>query len=384
MKKIKSLLILLLGVFILFSCSQHKKETTQVFNDPRVKQIDSVINERNKQDLFQGQIVITEKGNVLYERNIGFAERSWNLPIDRKTKFDIASINKSMICGLVLKAVEEGKLNLTDKLKALLANYSYEGKFHPDITLHHMMSHSSGLPDYEGISEDLRMNNFIKFKRSRFSNEEYVNFISKLEPVADPEEQFYYSNFAYHLLAIILEDTYDQGLSEILFEKLTKPLGLKNTVSASKNEKIIENLANAYQFKETTNQWEETPFIDLSLGRRIFSTASDLNRWGLSMSNPGYLSESSLKLIKTNHLKEISNSISYGYGWVIVNENNKSQMGDLGIEKPYIIHGGSTDGYKSLLISINEGEFVISFLSNVGNRTDELNLGKIITHILTK
>lgn len=384
MIKNKNLLILLFVGFILLSCSQNKTEKTQSITDPRIKEIDSVIIARNKQDLFQGQIVITENGNVIYENNIGLADRSWNIPVDGTAKYDIASINKSMISALIMKAVEQEKLSLNDKLIDLLKDYKYEGSFHPDISLHHMMSHNAGLPDYDGVSEDLRMNGFLKLKRSRFTNTEYVDFISKLKPIANPGEQFYYSNFAYHLLAIIIEDIYGQAFADVLYENLTKPLGLKNTVATSRNEKIIKKLADAYQFNEATNQWEETPFIDLSLGRRIFSTASDLNRWALSMSNPGYLSESSLKIIKTNHLKDISNSVSYGYGWVTVNKENKSQFGDLGIEKPYIIHGGSTDGYRSLLISINEGEFVISFLSNVGNRTDELNLGKIITHILIK
>jgi hypothetical protein len=59
-------------------------------------------------------------------------------------------------------------------------------------------------------------------------------------------------------------------------------------------------------------------------------------------------------------------------------------MGDLGIDTPYIIHGGSTDGYKAMLININQGAYVISFLSNVGNRTNEMQLAQKITKILMK
>ncbi|WKK79954.1 hypothetical protein [Marivirga arenosa] len=67
MIKNKNLLILLFVGFILLSCSQNKTEKTQSITDPRIKEIDSVIIARNKQDLFQGQIVITENGNVIYE-----------------------------------------------------------------------------------------------------------------------------------------------------------------------------------------------------------------------------------------------------------------------------------------------------------------------------
>lgn len=167
-------------------------------------------------------------------------------------------------------------------------------------------------------------------------------------------------------------------------EKLTLPLGLNNTVSAGLNERVIPKLAQAYTYQSSTEEWLENPFIDLSLSRRIFSTAADLNRWAQVMDNPGWLTESSLNRMKQNHQAGISKDFTYGYGWVIFDEEHKSAMGDLGIAKPYIIHGGSTDGYKSMLININQGEYVISFLSNVGNRTNEMQLAQKIIEILIK
>ena len=289
-----------------------------------------------------------------------------------------------MIAALVLKAEEEGKLHLEDRLVDLLSGFSYEGNFHPEITLHHLLSHSSGLPDYDGVSEALRRDQFLSFKRLRFTNESYVDFISKIEPINKPEQQFYYSNFAYHLLPILLEETYQKPFSELLKEKLTRPLGLEHTVSKSNNEIVIPKLAQAYNYQEGTGQWHQNQFIDLSLGRRIFSTASDLNRWAQVMDNPGWLSAVSLELMQQNHLAEIDEKFSYGYGWVVIDDENKSRMIDLGIEQPYIIHGGSTEGYKAMLININQGTYVISFLSNVGNRTHERELAQEIVNILIK
>ncbi|MEZ5041844.1 MAG: hypothetical protein R2828_18255 [Saprospiraceae bacterium] len=111
-------------------------------------------------------------------------------------------------------------------------------------------------------------------------------------------------------------------------------------------------MAQAYTYQTSTGQWLENPFIDLSLSRRIFSTAADLNRWAQVMDNPGWLTEVSLNLIKQNHQSGIGDKVNYGYGWVVFDQKNKREMGDLGISKPYIIHGGSTDGYKSMLINI--------------------------------
>ena len=378
---------LLLGVFAIYmiiGCQSQEKKTFIEEKSIHAKQIDSFVKSLYEQDMFQGGVVITQNGETIYEKYLGLADRSWNIPFDKDIKLDIASVNKSMIAALALKAVEEGRLKLESRLVDLLSGFSYSGHFHPQITLHQLLSHRSGLADYDGIEEWLQKDNFLKFKRSRFTDEAYVDFISKVTAVSEPGKQFYYSNFAYHLVAIILAKTYEMPFSQVLKEKLTVPLGLKNTVSESVNETVIPKLAQAYTLEESTGQWLQNPFIDLSLSRRIFSTASDLNRWAQVMDNPGWLTEASLKLMKQNHQSGIGEKFSYGYGWVVFDEENKSEMGDLGINKPYIIHGGSTDGYKSMLININHGEYVISFLSNVGNRTNEMQLAQKIVNILIK
>lgn len=373
----------MIGLIVLIALvACQTKHINQDQKSQQIREIDSLMISRDQQDSFHGGIVISQNGKVIYENYLGTADRSWDIPVTKNVKIDIASVNKSMIAALVLKAVEDGKLSLNNKLVDLLNGFSFEGRFHPDITLHQMLCHSSGLPDYDQLPDDLRKNKFMKFKRMRFTNEEYVDFISKIEPVNEPGKQFYYSNFAYHLLAIILEETFEMPFGQILKEKLTSPLGLDHTVSASKNEETIKYLAKGYNFDDNTGEWLQNPFTDLSLGRRIFSTASDINRWAMVMDNPGYLSAHSLKQMKTNHLTGISKSVSYGYGWVVVDAENKSEMGNLEIELPYIIHGGSTDGYKAMLININNGEFVISFLSNAGDRTRELQLAKQIVHLL--
>lgn len=381
---LKSSCSILIFLLLLVSCQTSNSDTVLEDVKKPIQKIDSLLKAQNAKDLFHGQLVLSHHNEVVYENSLGVADRNWRISIEKDTRFDIASVNKSMIAALVMKAVEDGLLNLDDLLIDLLKDFSYQGQFHSEITLHHLLSHSSGLPDYDAVSDDLKRKNFQKFKRLHFSNEEYVDFISRLKPINDPDKQFYYSNFSYHLIAIILENTFGKSFPSILKEHLTDPLGLKNTFSISTNRTIASKLAEGYTYDQKTEQWLKNPFIDLSLGRRIFSTAADLNRWAQVMDNPGYLSAASLKLMQLNHLSHLGEDISYGYGWVVFDKDTKSFMGDIGIDKPYIIHGGRTDGYKAMLININRGEYVLSMLSNTGNRTNELELTKKIIHILIK
>jgi D-alanyl-D-alanine carboxypeptidase len=81
------------------------------------------------------------------KKYLGIADRTWDIPVDKNSKnFDIASVNKSMIAALVVKAAEEGKWALDDTLEDLLQKLGLEGRFDPNISLHQMLCHTAGLP----------------------------------------------------------------------------------------------------------------------------------------------------------------------------------------------------------------------------------------------
>ena len=370
----------LMGLVLLISLNTFAQKNSLMI---KLKtRLDSLFETENQSDRFHGTVVIGNKENILYQKAIGIANRSWGTPMEMEGRFDIASINKSYFAALVLIAIEEGRLSLDDKLVDLLQKYDYQGSFSSEITVHQMLSHTSGLPDYDAVPPEIAGPRFIKFKRKHFNNAEYVDFISQLKIVGKPGKQFYYSNFAYHMLGIILEDTYQQHFSEILEEKICKPFQIKNTYAAKVREEVHPKLVEAYSYHSDTQKWQSNDYIDLSLGRRIFASSLDLYQWGLIMCDNSLLSKTSLKLMQTNHVKAINPNISYGYGWVVFDGQKEYDMGNLSIDKKYIIHGGATQGYKSMLIIIEQGEFIITFLSNVGDRTNEIQLAQKITHIL--
>lgn len=368
--------------FCLLSCEE-KEQKAYSNSAPLAARLDSLLTHENREDRFHGTLVIGRHNSIIYSKAVGVADRVWDIRMQLDYRFDIASLNKAFFAALVLIAVQEGKLNLRDKLHELLKEYKYTGKYSPEITIHHLLTHTSGLPDYGGVSTELAQNNFSRFKRLHFSNAKYVDFISQLEPVNQPGKQFYYSNFAYHLLAIILEDAYQKPFPELLEEKICQPLGLTSTFAATSNQQVHKDVVEAYNYAEERKQWERNNFIDLSLGRRIFSTAPDLHKWAVAMNNESLLSKEALAIMQTNHLAEISPAASYGYGWIVFDGKEQYEMGNLMIDRQYLIHGGATEGYKSMLINIEGGAYIIAFLSNVGARTNEMELAQKITNLLT-
>ena len=375
--KVNLFLLIAVASFLHCSSPSKKEEKTDLFIE-----LNNLIEAEHKAGRFNGTVLIGTKDSIIYKKAIGKANRVWNVPLKIEHRFDIASVNKSFIAALILIAIEEEKLNLTSTLIDLLSKYSYSGEYSSEITVHQLLSHTSGLADYSAVAKELSSNNFRAFKRQHFNNAEYVDFISQVPLVNEPGKQFYYSNFAYHLLCIILEDVYQKPFKEILREKICIPLKLKHTFSTDDNQTVFPNLTEAYTFQKSDSTWKRNSFIDLTLGRRIFSSSEDLYKWGKAMNEVSWISSETLIKIQTNYIKKITPNVSYGYGWVVYEASETYRVGDLEIDHPYIIHGGETGSYKSMIVNINKGDWIITWLSNTGQHFNEIQFTKKITHIL--
>lgn len=80
--------------------------------DPRLSSIDSLISLEYENRRFSGSVVIGSKDIILFQKHMGQASMVWNIPVRADTRFDIASVNKSFIAGLIMIAVQEKKYNL--------------------------------------------------------------------------------------------------------------------------------------------------------------------------------------------------------------------------------------------------------------------------------
>ena len=372
---------LILTIAILTSCGSPQNADGDATRSTR---LDSALVAQSEKSGFNGCLTVAINDSIIYSRSTGLANIVHDISITDSTRFDIASLNKSFIAALVLIAVEEGYFSLDDRLTTLLSDLHYTGEFHDSITIHQLLCHTSGLPDYSGIADvfpELARDNFKSFKKTHYTNQEYIDFISQLPPAGEPGNQFYYSNFGYHVLCILLEETYHNTFSEILTEKITAPLGLQNTLNVL-DYQLVPGLAIAYTQDELSGNWQENDYIDLSLGRRIFSTTEDLLKWAQAIQSGEILSESSTKSMLSNQLESITDQFSYGYGWVIFERGDRFRKGDLQIDQSYFIHGGQTGGYKSMLANIDDGSVIISMLTNTGTELDETEFLASLTNTI--
>ncbi len=148
MKTLPKLLLLILFIFIFNANAQDK-----------VQKIDGLMNKYHELNQFNGEVLVSENGKVIYEKGFGYANMEWKIPNDGETKFRLGSITKQFTAMLIMQLVEKGKLSLDGKISDYLPYYPKEtGDM---ITVHELLNHTSGIFNYTNDPDFFRKDSFF-------------------------------------------------------------------------------------------------------------------------------------------------------------------------------------------------------------------------------
>src|SRR5437762_9724935 len=254
-----------LGAFILLSifnvsCSQTK-----------IDKLDKLISAYSENGQFNGSVLVAEKGIIIYKKGFGLANVEWNIPNQPDTKFRLSSVNKQFTAMLILQLVAKNKLKLDVPISTYLPDYP---KKNGDIlTIHHLLTHTSGIPSYTDFPF------FRDMMRDAYSPEEIVNLFADSALEFTPGEKFEYSNSGYILLGYIIEKITGKSYEQELQSKIFTPLKMNNT-GYDHNSTVIKNRASGYNRIGTT--FQNANYIDMSVpfsAGGIYSTVEDLYLW---------------------------------------------------------------------------------------------------------
>jgi len=188
----------------------------------KAAQIDSLLRLYHLYGMFNGSALVAESGKVIYKKGFGLANMDWNIPNAPDTKFRIGSITKQFAAMLIMQLVEKGKIKVDGKITDYLPDYRKDTG--DRVTIHHLLTHTSGIPSYTGLPgfwSDSTRNPYAL---------EYVvkNFCSgNLE--FEPGAKYVYNNTGYYLLGAIIEKVSGKPFAEVLTENILKPLQMQNT-----------------------------------------------------------------------------------------------------------------------------------------------------------
>ncbi|WP_081212135.1 serine hydrolase [Salegentibacter sediminis] len=352
--------LLLPGVLFLFtliSAAQSKPEM-----------IEELMEKYSEYQQFNGSVLVAENGNVIYKDGLGLANMEFNIPNEPDTKHRLGSITKQFTAMLVLQLVENGKLELDKPISEYLPEYT--GPAADKVTIHHLLTHSSGIPSYNSFPGF-----FENQSRDPYTPGEFVKTFADSTLQFTPGEKFVYNNSGYFLLGHIIEKVSGKTYEEMLKENIFEPLEMKNS-GYDHHAHIIKNRAAGYE--RVGNGYRNAPYLDMSIpyaAGSLYSTVEDLYLWDRALYEEELLNE---KLKEQMFSAQIKDGDSYyGYGWAI----RKMPIGKTKDSILTIAHGGGINGFNTLLMRIPEDQHLIVLLNNTGG-TNLGEMARSITNIL--
>ncbi len=289
-----------------------------------------------------GVFMIAKGGKPIYQKAFGKANLELAVDLTSKNVFQLGSMTKQFTAVAILILEEQGKLNVKDFVSKYIPDYPSGDK----ITLHHLLTHTSGIKDFT------KMKAIQQIAEKDLSPKELVDFF-KNEPVDfEPGEKFEYNNSGYVVLGHIIELVSGETFEKYIKKNIFKQLEMNNSRYASDIE-IVAKRAYGYHKKESgyVNKTKISFSIPFSSGS-LMSTVEDMLKWQNALNRNLLLNANSTKKAFTKYRLNNSEEFTYGYGWHL------KEMDGTPIQE----HGGSIFGFKTMAVYIpSEDIYVIGF-----------------------
>ncbi len=307
------------------------------------------------QNGFSGVVLVAEDGKILAENAMGMRSFESQIPLKATDIFELASVSKQFTAMMVMMCKEKGMLNFDDSVSRYL-DIPYSG-----ITIRNLLTHTSGLPDYQAI-----MNEHWD-KTQVAGNPDILGYLRKYHPpiLAAPGEKYEYSNTGYVLLASIVEKASGRDFIELTREWIFKPLGMKNTEIRTLEEKAAVSNFAAGHLKDSlgnyinANKFHSSDYT-VWLGNRkgpgrVSSNVYDLLIWDQALYSAKLVSEATLEEAFKPQILNDGKRRYYGFGWDL---EPKSPFGRM------VSHTGDNPGYKTIIVRYIEENRTIIILNN--------------------
>ena len=345
--------VITICLFALLSC--HETEDSREFLRKVNPIMDEYLSAHTFNGKFNGSLLVSSGDSIIHFNTYGFADRDSKAPIDDSTKFLIGSITKTFTAMGILLLEKAGKFTLASKL----SNYFAEFPKSDNVTIHQLLTHTSGIRDYHYFQS------WVELSKSELTTMDVINQVTTDPYGFKPASNFRYSNTGYIFLGLIIEQLSGKSFSEYIQEAILDPLALKNTGIIT-NEITPSGLAKGYT--TTPKHTADAQYINYNQpfsSGNMYSTAWDLQCFTKAVINSELLPKAKTKEIFEN------NGGYYGYGW---------GLRDFDGTKGYGHHGGM-NGFWGSITYLTESQTFMCFLTNDDN-TPKYTINRDLVKIL--
>lgn len=292
-----------------------------------------------KLDRFSGAILVARDGHIVHERGYALANVEWAVPNQADTKFRIGSLTKQFTAMAILMLQEQDKLHVSDRICTYIRPCPAAWQA---ITIHELLTHTSGIPDYVEFPD------FSRTEATPTTPRALVERFRRHPLRLVPGSKFEYSNSGYVVLGLIVERVSGESYPAFLRHHILDVLHLANTGYDSQAA-IIEHRAQGYVKRSDTliNAPPIDPSVAYAAGA-LYSTAGDLMTWDEALYTDQLISGNSRQSMFTAYKGVV------GYGWAIGTLFNRRMEH----------HNGEISGFVSNIARFPDQHVLIVVLSN--------------------
>lgn len=318
-------------------------------------------------------VAVVSKGEVVYARGFGVKDLETGEPVTPETIFGVASVSKSFTCLAIMQLAEAGKLSPHDPVKKYLPGFDLPGGGGERVTIHHLMTHTAGIPPLPSLNYSIRGN--TPKENGEESNDEsfpridtydqLIDYIrtADYEVLGEPGRYLSYSNDSYGLLGAIIEKVTGQRFEDYMRENVLMPLDMKRSMYDLSDLEKFDDVTSLYIKEDdevkhkrywqvapplTACGWLKSTVLDLANYLRMYLGKGEFNGRRI-------LSPSGVEAMVYPHA-QYSRDRYYGYGFVLLHNYHGVSL---------IEHSGSLRGVASHVGFVPEKDLAVAVLSNL-------------------
>lgn len=339
--------------------------------DARAKQLDAIL----AKAVTSGQpglaVLVKKEGTVLFEKGYGLRRIKARAPITPHTDFRLASVTKQFTAMSVMLLERDGKLRYESTLTEIFPDFPAYGKA---ITIRHLLTHTSGLPDYEDLMDQEEKSHGKRWSPAhQIQDEEVLALLEKqTRGKFTPGTSWAYSNSGYVVLGLIVAKASGVSYPEFLKRRIFDPLHMQNTLAYQRGSKEIPHRAFGHSRERGKLILSDQSSTSATLGDGgVYSNLEDLSKWDEALGKHTLLSatkmQAALTPVKLADGREPhwpaqpdgdnlapGKPVSYGFGWFL-----DSYPGH-----PRMWHSGTTIGFRNVIERFTTDHLTIVILSN--------------------
>ncbi len=312
-----------------------------LFGQTTNRDIDTLVRTYTEQRKFSGSVLVARNGAILLSKGYGIANLEHDIPNVSETVFRIGSMTKPFTAIAIMQLAEAGQLSVNDRLDKYLPDFPNAER----ITIHQLLSNTSGIPDY------IITPGYQKIATQHISTEALIGLFRDLPLQFEPGTNFGYSNSGWVLLGAILEKLTGKSYGQVIKDNIFTLAGMTHS---------------GYEWEQPVIRYRSTGHVDTGAGMinaevldetsmqgagGLYSTVEDLYRWHLALGNN--------TLIHAETLAQMIIPVApeYGYGWERHTYYGRAAFG----------HSGGLPGYVSNFVRFADEDAVIIIVSNLGS-----------------